>query len=145
MENSEIEILPYEPRYWYPHLSPSEARIWDRFVRKNPDVFERVAYDVKVGSVPDFVLEHNDAAIRAQRDLYRYKIDVVAFKGEEVFIIELKQAATMRAIGQVIGYKELLKREYKPASEPKLVIITDVLMPDMNVLTSSVGIQIIVI
>lgn len=139
------ETYPYEQRYWYPHLSPAEAAIWHRFVLKNPDAYERVAYDVKVGTVPDFVLEQEDEAIRKQASLYRYKIDVVGFKGSQVDIIELKQGATMRAIGQVKGYRKLYKRDIDPASGGADIIITDVLLPDMDQLAEDENVRVIVV
>lgn len=139
------EIYPYEQRYWYPHLSPAEAAIWHKFVAANPDAYERVAYDVKVGTAPDFVLQHEDESIRKQASLYRYKIDVVGFKGNKVDIIELKQSATMRTIGQVKGYRKLYLRDIDANASGDDVIITDVLMPDMEDLTAAEGVKLKVV
>lgn len=139
------EIYPYEQRYWYPHLSPAEAAIWHRYISKYPDAFERVAYDVKVGTVPEFVLNQDDPAIRKQANLYQYKVDVVAEKGGTIFIIELKQGATMRAIGQVKGYGKLYLRDINSNAKVQHVIITDVLMPDMESLTAAEDVALVVV
>lgn len=145
MESSEFEIYPYEQRYWYPHLSPAEAAIWHRFIKKYPDAYDQVAYDVKVGTIPDFVLNQDDPAIRKQANLYQYKIDVVGFKGDDIDVIELKQGATMRAIGQVKGYRKLYTRDVSASAKGKDIIITDVLMPDMDELAKEEGVELVVV
>lgn len=139
------EIYPYEQRYWYPHLSPAEAAIWHRFVKQYPDAYEQVAYDVKVGTIPEFVLKQDDPAIRKQANLYKYKIDVVAVSKNTIYIIELKQGATMRAIGQVKGYGKLYLRDINPSARVQHVIITDVLMPDMNTLSEEEEVDLVVV
>jgi len=145
MSSDTFETYPYETRYWYPHLSPAEAALWHRYVLKNPDAYERVAYDVKVGTIPDFILAQDDTAIRAQAPLYQYKIDVVGFKGDKVDIIELKQGATMRAIGQVKSYRNLYTRDIDARAQGADIIITDILMPDMEHLAEQMGVKIVAI
>lgn len=139
------EVYPYEQRYWYPHLSPAEAALWHKFVAKNPDAFEQVAYDVKVGTIPNFVMEQEDEAIRKQASLYRYKIDVVGFKEGKISIIELKQSATFRAIGQVKAYGKLYARDIGNTLPIEYIIITDVLMPDMQELAEQEDVSIVVV
>jgi hypothetical protein len=140
MEQPPLEIFKYEQRFWYPHMSPAEAKIWHRFVQKYPNEYDTVAYDVKVGTIPDFILQSEDPAIRAQASNYQYKIDVVAFKDKTVDIIELKQSATFRSLGQVKSYTTLYKRDIDPLSTPQPVIITDLLLPDMEHLAETEGV-----
>jgi hypothetical protein len=139
------EIYPYEQRYWYPHLSPAEAALWHKFIAKNPDAYERVAYDVKVGTAPDFVLQSDDETVRKQASLYRYKIDVIGFKGNQIDIIELKQSATMRAIGQVKGYRKLYVRDVDANARGEDIIITDLLLPDMEHLAAEENVKVVVV
>lgn len=136
---------PYLKLHWYPHLSPIEAEIWDRFIGEFPTVYDSCDYDVKLGSIPDFVLEHPDAEMRAQAPLYQYKIDVIGYKDDQSDIIELKHAATMRALGQVKGYRDLHMRDFPAPVIPKCVVITDVLMPDMAHLAFAAGVQLVVV
>jgi hypothetical protein len=145
MNDKHGEIYPYEQRYWYPHLSPAEAALWHKFVAKNPDAFKQVAYDVKVGTIPDFVMEQEDEAIRKQASLYRYKIDVVGFKDGKIAIIELKQSATFRAIGQVKAYGKLYARDIGNTLPVEYIIITDNLLPDMKELSDQEDVNIIVV
>lgn len=140
-----IDLIPYEKRSWYAHLSPDEAQLWDKFITEFPDMYDTVAYDVKIGRPPDFVTEHADPAMRAQAPLYQYKIDVVGYKGSSVDIIELKKYATFRALGQVNSYAHLYKRDIDPLSEPKRIVVTNQLMPEMDVLAEAAGVLMIVV
>ena len=121
-------------------MSPAEAKIWHRFVQKYPNEYDTVAYDVKVGTIPDFILQSEDPAIRAQAFNYQYKIDVVAFKDKTVDIIELKQSATFRTLGQVKSYVTLYVRDIDKVATPKPVIITDTILPDMEELAEKEGV-----
>lgn len=137
--------FPFEKRSWYPHMAPADALIWERFIATHPDAYDWVEYDVKVGSVPDFVREHPDEAIRGQAPLYNRKIDVVGHLGAEIDIIELKPRAGLSSLGQVKGYVTLYRRDIEPSAKLNAVIITDELLPDMGDLAKSEHIGIIVV
>jgi hypothetical protein len=83
--------------------------------------------------------------MQKQAPLYQYKIDVVGFKDETIDLIELKQSATMRAIGQVNGYTRLYIRDFSPPEPPRQLIITDALMPEMTALAADAGVILIVV
>lgn len=129
-----FDIVPYERRHKYPHMGPEDKAIWERFIDANPTAFDFCAYDVPVGSVPEFDTVVNGVTGGDAERLYKKKIDVLAWKGEVLFIIELKPSAGAGAIGQVTSYKALFKREYSPKEVLQAVIITDVMKPDMEFL-----------
>lgn len=128
------EIFPYERRYKYPHMGPEDKAIWERFIDANPSAFDFVAYDVPVGEVPPFDTTVNPQTGGDDARLYKKKIDVVAWKGEVCFIIELKPKAGMSTLGQVKGYVTLFKRDYSPKEVLQAMIITDEIRPDMEFL-----------
>lgn len=136
---------PYKQLNWYPHLSPDEAALWDRFIGQFPDMYDECSYDVKVGKAPPFVTENPDPAMQQQAPLYQYKIDVVGYKGDQTDVIELKKGATMRVFGQVNGYRQLYRRDVDPASDPKAIVVTDSLLPEMDELAIEAGVQIVVV
>lgn len=138
------ERYPYEKRRKYPHMMPYDADIWERFIDKNPSVYEWVEYDVKVGSVPDFVTGHEDEKIQAQAPLYNKKIDVIGHVGNKIDIIELKPHGGMSALGQVRGYVTLYKRDYKPDVIPRPVLITDILTPDIEHIAYEMGVTVLI-
>lgn len=139
-----LEFVPFEKRYKYPHMMPEDRAIWERFIDANPMAFEMCAYDVPVGSVPEFDTTVNAESGGNAEKLYKKKIDVVAFKGEVLFIIELKPKAGTGTIGQVKGYRTLFKRDYNPKQILQAMIITDEMRPDMEFLAEEERVQILI-
>ena len=140
-----VEVFPFEKRNWYPHMMPADVAIWERFIEKKPNAYDNVSYDVKVGSAPEFDTTVNAESGGKAEDLYKKKIDVVGYKGAEIDIIELKPRAGQSALGQVKGYGQLYIRDYSPPEQPNLVLITDVLLPDMDFLAEAENIRLIVV
>ena len=139
------EPFPFEKRNWYPHMMPADVEIWERFIAAHKEAYDWVEYDVKVGSVPDFVKDHPEESARKQAPLYERKIDVVGHLGKEIDIIELKPRAGMSTIGQVKGYVALYRRDIEPSAKLNALIITDELMPDMGDLAKGERVGIIVV
>lgn len=139
------ERFPYGKRNWYPHMMPADVAIWERFIELHPDAYDFVEYDVKVGSVPEFVSNNPDEAMQKQAPLYEKKIDVLAYFRTEIDIIELKPRARMSTLGQVKGYVTLYKRDYEPLEKINAVIITDALMPDMGELAKAEGVGLYIV
>ncbi len=140
-----IEDYKYEKRYHYPHMGPADKEIWERFIDKFPAAYDVVSYDVKVGSPPPFDPTVNDATAGDASDLYKKKIDVIGYGGGKIDIIELKPRAGASALGQVKGYIELYKRDIAPKSTPNGILITDILLPDMEMLAETMGVKLFIV
>lgn len=139
------ERFPFEKRNWYPHMMPEDVAIWERFIEQFPDAYDSVEYDVKVGSVPEFVAGHDDPAMRAQAALYMRKIDVVGYKADQIDLIELKPNAGTSSLGQILGYKHLFIRDFMPPEDPKAIVITNAVRPDTGEIAHSMGVTMIVV
>lgn len=139
------ERFKYGKRYWYPHMKPADIAIWERFIAKHPDAYDECIYDLAVGSAPEFAAPEAAADLGNIAELYRRKIDVVGLKGGEVDIIELKPRAGTAALGQVVGYITLYKRDIDPSASPHPVLITDTLLPDMEMLAKTMGVKLIIV
>lgn len=139
------ERFKYEKRYWYPHMKPRDVAIWERFLTAFPDAYDECEYDVLVGSPPPFDPTVNDITGGEISDLYKKKIDVVAYKKGETDIIEIKPNAGAAALGQVLGYVALYKRDIKPSASPRAIVLTDMPQPDMDMLSKSMGVTVITV
>lgn len=137
--------VPYGERYWYDHMAVRDVPLWERFMRLYPDVYESVAYDVPVGSVPDHAQAPVVAGGSDMGKLYQRRIDAVGFKGEEIDIIEVKPNATMSAIGQVVGYVHLYMRDEAWSKPPKAVIVTDFADADMIAVAQAQGVTVVIV
>lgn len=140
-----LDPIPYGPRYHYPHMKPNDVAIWQRFLANNPNAFEAVQYDVAVGSGTELNTVVNPDTGGDVNALYQRKIDVVAIKESQIFVIEIKPRAGPSTIGQVKGYMQLLKRDYKLTVPINGVIVTDSLLPDMEFLTKAEQVAIVVV
>ncbi len=139
------DSVPYGKRYWFQHMKPLDQAIWERFMEQFPDAYDNVQYGVRVGSVPDFVAGHEDPAMQKQAEIYQREIDVVGFKGDQIDIIELKPRAGTSALGQVNGYRHLYELTYTPPEKCKAIVITDELLPDMNLLAAQADVFMVVV
>lgn len=138
-----LQWFKFEKRAKYPHMMPGDVEIWERFIENNPDAYEDVAYDVSVGAGPDFDTSLGDSPDATALNLYLKKIDVVGKKGTRIDIIELKPNAGASALGQVLGYVVLYKRDVSALPEPRPVLITDRARIDLPHLAESMGVTLI--
>ena len=97
-------------------------------------------YDIKVGTgtTPEPGTPENYA--RMQQVLSKYRIDVVGHKNGRREIMEVKPEASTVAVGQIITYVDLFKRDFAPTEPITGVIVTDREVGDMKYLTSKFGI-----
>lgn len=107
-----------------------ERDVWERFIKKNPGYFQEVEYDVHVGegmTMPDNWTEKD---LGWAKDLTKKRIDVVAFKGESVVLIEVKRRVVIGTLGQVLGYKFLYEREKNLVNKTESLVIAGLIDKD---------------
>lgn len=107
--------FPFKKLAKYPHMKPEDIAVWERFISKNPAVYDTCDYDVPVGdgapqsdALPENIKA--DGKILTQK-----KIDVVAYVGEIVHVIEVGPIADMRKLGQILTYTTLYTKEHPEA------------------------------
>lgn len=139
------ELVEYETRWKYAHMKPADIEIWERFIKQNPKAYQVVQYDFNVGDPPPFNPLMPDGEDLNQDALYRLKIDVVGYNGNDVDIIEIKPNAGPSTIGQVKGYRELYIRDELPVGMIGMTIITDRIRPNMEYLCRNEGIKLVLV
>jgi hypothetical protein len=139
------QFFKYEKGYWYPHMKPRDIEIWERFISKFPDAYERCQYDFGIGDVPDFVVSESIEEMARMSELYKLKIDVLGYKGGTIDLIEIKPSAGPSSIGQLQSYVSLYMRDEKPTQKVIPVLVTDELRPNMQYLTEQAGVKLIVV
>ena len=139
------ERYPYKKLNRYPHMKPGDVAIWERFIDKYPEAYSNCSYDYWVGSPPPFNPIVNDETGGSDDGLYRKKIDVVGYKGDEVDIIEIKPGAELKALDQVKRYVTLFVRDERPTKSPQPVLITDRLRIDMAEFATKEGVKLIIV
>ena len=134
------KIYKYEPLQFYPHMGPRDADIWNRFVHANPEFFTGCIYDMRVGEVPDCDPNLPRNIQDAWTDLCRGRIDVVAFRNDHIFVIEVKPRARGEALGQAINNAYLFEREHKPPGIITPAVVTDYILPGTRIVAEAKGV-----
>lgn len=145
MENTRPQFEPHALKSWYPHMGPEDARLWHLFVKGHPDYWDTVAYDVAVGGGAEFNTVVSPTTGGDIGRLYRRRIDVVAVNERGIWIVEVKPRASTSSLGQVKGYAKLFTKEFEPSLPVFPLIITDMLLPDMEVLAKEENVNLIVV
>lgn len=123
---------PPKKLFSYPHLSPADTIIWDIFILKNPDFFDAVTYDVRVGQGITVEGNYEPKIIDMAKMLSQRRIDVLAERKGEIWIVELKFDPGVSLLGQLLGYKTLLLQEITLTVPVKLFAIVNRIDQDLK-------------
>lgn len=126
-------------------MMPNDVAIWERFIEKFPGEYDFVQYDVPCGTGPVFDMVVDEGTGATQERLYKKKIDVVASKEGEIYIIELKPDAGAGTVGQVKMYRRLYEKDYSPPVKPRCVIITNREIRDVREYAIEEGVYFVVV
>lgn len=129
----------------YPHMLVEEVRVWKRFLKRHGDSFTKYRYDVHVGQgigrLPGYSKKLQNMAIT----LTQKRIDVVAARGAETFIVEIKGRASMSAIGQLMTYKILYEFKYGHGTVSGLAVVAESVDRDVSRVMEVFNIQQIIV
>lgn len=122
--------LPYVKRKFYPHMVGEEIEVWNRFVDLNPERFETVDYDFRVGEGIILPAGEEENYARMAKMLSQKRIDVVGWVGDHPTIIEVKGRVGLSTVGQVLGYASLFAKEFKHFPAPELLVVCEMISDD---------------
>lgn len=141
----ELGRFPYKVLSKYPHLAHKEAPIWERFIRTNEDFAQTVDYDVVCGDRASVAAGTPEHTKKDWQYLNCYKIDVVAYGGGVVFVIEVRPRAGLGAIGETLSKAIMWQSEHPGAGEVEPMLITDLERPNVRALCAEHDIGYVVI
>lgn len=110
-------------RKFFPERTDRESGIIRDFLLARGGEFDRWSFSVRVGEgvKPDPThlqeIQANTARFSKKR------IDMIAWQGDQAFIIEVKERVSPAVLGQLQTYRHLWLEENPDAKEPKLVAI----------------------
>jgi len=110
---------------YYPHMKPADVHLWEKFIRANAGFFDSVDYDVPVGPAPEWLNIENEELAKKEMPLYQKKIDVIGYKNDIVWLVEVKPFAGSDALGQILSYEILYKKDYPNIKNIRLLVITN--------------------
>ena len=124
----------------YPHMLSEDIVIWRRFVECGFYVPDKVWYDVRVGGGVYMDSGQPEWLRKMAEYTYRKRIDVVARRGRDYWIIEAKPLAGVVALGQAIYYANAFKIEYKPLGSVIPAVVTDIMDQDVGPIFDKYGV-----
>lgn len=127
----------------YPHMSPQDIPVWQRFLALHSHRFYGFQYDLCLGNGRPVPAHYDAAMTRCAKFLSQKRVDAIALSYSETWVIEVKPIATLSAVGQAAGYAALYRSEYphKPKISPILVYSTS--QPDLQVPAESLSVTLL--
>lgn len=116
----------------YPHLIASDVPIWERFLDNHGHSFQGFDYDVHVGQGITPPVDTPENIRRMALHLTQKRIDAVGYKPGQIWLIEVKERPGVGAIGQILSYITLYRKQFKPSQEIVPVIVADLVEPDIR-------------
>ena len=119
------------PKPPFPHMLPREVTLWQRFLLRHEQEWERFAYDVKVGDGRDPGPEFPEEIRRMALEITKFRIDAVGFRLGEIGIFEVKVSAGLSAVGQLRAYRRLYDEQFRPTQMITTHLVTTDTTPDL--------------
>jgi len=133
-------VMPF-----YPHMSPQEKELWDRFLQTTDLTFYAIEYDLRIGPgyVPAWLKE--PYLIRMAKAITQLRIDAVGYRRAEIWIFEVKPRAGRSALGQLEAYAYWFEMEKRPALPLRLACVSREVDANMIQLFRARAIQIFLV
>lgn len=110
MLNSELD------RPGYPGLNPQSTDLWRTWLKYYETSFESFDYNVRVGQGIAPLASLSDEEKALWKQLTQKRVDVIAHRANQTWILEIQERADLRTLGQLVGYKHLVP-EYTAVRE----------------------------
>lgn len=132
-------------RLRFPGMLPREVLIWRNWLALHAGEFDTFQYNERVGSGYD-PGPGWDESIRAMAIANSQKrLDVVAWKGNQAELIEVKDRAGASALGQVLTYMPLWSMAHADMPRARMRVVTNRLQPDIGAVATFWGITVDVV
>jgi len=115
-----------------PHMLKCDSPIWYDFLEKHKEKFVALYYDCLLGG-PGFTPADYDEKLRGMwKYLGSKRADVIAETKEEIWIIEVTDLVSIKALGQLMMYKSLWLEDPKSTKPVEMVLVCG--HPDTDIL-----------
>lgn len=132
-------------RLKYPGLLPREIIVLRNWLKLHESEYERFEYNVRLGAGHDPGPTHADEIRRMAIMNTQKRVDAVAYKGNSVFLIEVKDRAGFSAVGQLVGYEALWRDDHPTDPPPNLVLVCNRFAGDLLPVLRKQGIELAVV
>lgn len=138
-----INIIPATFKGNYPHMSKLDRAVWEKFLTARAAEFTGFAYDVALGGRVVEGLPLDEPTALGWQYNTAVKIDAVAFKDSEAWVIEVKPEAHVSAFGAALAYTLLLEKDATLPQKLIPTIVCEAVQPDVEWVCAQLNIQIV--
>ena len=107
----------------FPERTDGESMVIRAFLLVHLQEFDRLTFGKRVGQGEPPDPSHLPAIQRQTTLNTQKRIDILAFRGAQPIIIEVKQRVTPAALGQILTYRHHFLEESPDAPEPELWVV----------------------
>lgn len=146
-----VGTVPFRPRFpagslvRYPGLSRDDVVVANRFWARHGDEYDGASYNVRVGRGGVCPI---NADRQLRRDVYAFsalRIDMVAVRPGELWIVEFKPRMNVAAIGQLLAYGQLFPERYEFEGELMLGLACERTQRDLESVYTAQGLVVWVV
>jgi len=137
------QLVPVSFRGHYPHMAKLDTAVWTRFLDAHAREFLGFYYDVALGGrrIEGLQLEEQD--VLGWQYNTALKIDAVGLTDTQAWIIEVRPAATVSALGAALTYALVAERD-DVFDVPLLpVICCESIQPDVEWACTQLGVTVV--
>jgi hypothetical protein len=92
----------------YPGLNSQAIALWRQWLKYYETSFESFEYNVRVGQGIAPLASLTDEEKALWKKLTQKRVDVVAHRANQTWILEIQERADLRTLGQLVGYRHLV-------------------------------------
>ncbi len=118
-------------RFSFPGMLPREIQVWKAWLVLHEKEYDSFDYNVRLGQGQDPGPSYDEPTRRQAILNSQKRVDVVALQRNAPTLIEVKDRAQASAIGQLVTYDALWRQSNPAGPEPKLLLVTNRLAPDL--------------
>lgn len=126
----------------YPAMTYVESQIFRSWLELHGRDYDAIEFNLRLGSGVDPGPSYSDSTRRMNVAVTQLRPDVVARLGSDVTLIEVKVRIGLPVIGQLIGYRELWRRQYPEQRVVRLLAIGRSAVADVGPVIQAQGIAI---
>ncbi|SRR5579885_3269982 len=129
-------------RQQWPGLNPREVVVFNAWLLLHYSEYTAFDFNVRVGNGADPLPTMTDDEKRQWKLNTQKRIDAIAWKDSSPTIIEVKDKAEIRSIGQVVGYGYLWSLDNPAAGKPGMMIVANRADSDVLLTANAAGVQV---
>ncbi len=127
----------------FPHMLPSEALIWARFLQLHGTEWDSFVYDIHVGRGHPIDPAWPDYIKQMVAKLSPKRIDAVGYQGNVPTIFEVSPRLGRSTAGALLMYRYLFLQQYPASPPPALAAVGPRIDPDLARYLASEGVRVI--